>query len=184
LTRFLLGLLPAVLFAGGMRLDFTPPQTTVAYSVSSTLHTVHGTFRLTRGVVHFDPATGQASGELVVDASSGTSGSDGRDKKMHKEVIESAKYPEITFRPDRVEGAVAAEGVSTVKVHGIFGIHGVEHAITVPAEVRLSAGQASVKLRFTVPYVKWGMKDPGNFLLKVKDTVELAVEATAAVVVE
>ena len=184
MTRLVLGLLPALLTAAGMRLDFTPAQTTVGYSVASTLHTVHGTFRLARGVVRFDPATSRVSGELVVDASSGDSGSEGRDKKMHKEVIESGKYPEITFRPDRLEGSVAAEGLSAVKVHGMFGMHGAEHEITAPAEIRLSDGQAIVNLKFSVPYVKWGMRNPGNFVLKVKDTVEIEIKATAAMAVE
>ena len=43
------------------------------------------------------------------------------------------KYPEIVFRPDRVDGKVAAEGRSEVQVHGVFAIHGVEHEMLVPA---------------------------------------------------
>ena len=49
-----------------------------------------------------------------------------RDRKMHKEVLESERYPEISFRPDRVEGPVASQGKSSVKVHGMFRIHGVD----------------------------------------------------------
>jgi len=49
-----------------------------------------------------------------------------RDRKMHKEVLESERYPEIAFRPDKIEGAVASQGKSSVKVHGMFNIHGVE----------------------------------------------------------
>ena len=45
------------------------------------------TFRLKRGSIQFDNATGAASGELVVDSASGESGSDGRDKKMHKDIL-------------------------------------------------------------------------------------------------
>ena len=64
-----------------------PAQTKVNFTVDSTLHTVHGDFRLTRGSIQFDNATGVASGELVVDSASGESGSDGRDKKMHKDIL-------------------------------------------------------------------------------------------------
>src|SRR5690242_15210846 len=66
-----------------------PAQTKVNFSVDSTLHTVHGDFRLQRGSIQFDNATGQAGGAIVVDAASGQSGNDGRDKKMHKDVLES-----------------------------------------------------------------------------------------------
>ena len=45
-----------------------------------------------RGSLQVDPATGKASGEIVVDATSGKSDNDGRDKKMHKDVLESAKF--------------------------------------------------------------------------------------------
>ena len=45
-------------------LTLDPAQTAVHYTVDSTLHTVHGTFELTRGTVQFDPETDKASGEI------------------------------------------------------------------------------------------------------------------------
>jgi polyisoprenoid-binding protein YceI len=74
---------------------------------------------------------------------------------MNKQVLESAKYPEITFRPDHVEGKVAESGSSDVQVHGMFGIHGSEHEITVPAHVEFSPDHWAMTARFIVPYVKW-----------------------------
>ena len=73
----------------------------------------------------------------MVDATSGDSGSGMRDRKMNKEVLESARYPEIDFRPDRFDGEVAPQGKSSVMVHGMFSIHGTDHEITVPAEVEM-----------------------------------------------
>lgn len=171
----------ALLPAAEVTLEFTPAQTAVAYTLGDVLHTVRGTFQLKRGQIHFDPATGAASGELVVDAASGASGSNARDSRMHKNILESAKYPEITFRPERVEGSVAMRGLSQVQVHGRFAIHGEEHAITIPVAVELAPDQATVNLKFPVPYVKWGMKNPSTFLLRVKDTVEIEIKATARV---
>src|ERR1700747_2999983 len=81
-----------------------PAQTSVKFTVGDVLHTVHGTFHLKRGSLDFEPASGKISGEIVVDARSGESGSGARDHKMHKEVLESDHYPEIAFHPDRVEG--------------------------------------------------------------------------------
>ena len=152
-----------------------PTQTKVEFTLGSLLHTVHGDFHLKRGTLSFDPQSGRVSGELVVDATSGESGSPARDKRMHAAILESAKYPEIAFRPDRVDGTVAPVGKSQVQLHGLFAIHGVEHEILFPATVDAAAGQYTVSCTFEVPYVKWGMKNPSTLLLRVNDKVEIAI---------
>jgi polyisoprenoid-binding protein YceI len=158
-----------------------PAQTSVKFTVGDVLHTVHGTFHLKRGSLDFEPASGKIFGEIVVDARSGESGSGARDHKMHKEVLESDHYPEIAFHPDRVEGAVAGQGKSSVRVHGIFNIHGVDRSITVPAEVEMSADHWTATVHFTVPYAKWGMKNPSTLFLRVNDSVDIDLTAAGTV---
>ena len=158
-------------------LELDPARSTVQFKLDATLHTVHGGFKLRRGTVRFDPSTGKISGEVVVDAASGESGNEGRDRRMHRSVLESARYPEITFTPDRVEGTVAPQGVSEVRVHGVFRIHGAAHDVTLPVRVELGNGLATLFTHFTIPYVKWGMKNPSSLLLRVSDRVELDVTA-------
>jgi hypothetical protein len=68
--------------------------------------------------VVFDNETGKAGGEIVVDATSGLRGSSARDGRMHKNVLESAKYPDVSFVPDRLDGKVELTGVSNSKLHG------------------------------------------------------------------
>src|ERR1700751_3196540 len=104
--RLMLPLLAGAGWAQPLKLHLDPAQTAVEYSVGTTLHTVHGTFKLKRGDFMFDPATGKVSGDLVVDAASGESGSGARDRKMNESVLESSRYPEIVFHPDRVDGKV------------------------------------------------------------------------------
>src|SRR5260370_3509526 len=118
--------------ASGFVLGIDPAQSKVHWSLGTSLHTVHGTFAFKNGTFHVDPATGKASGEIVVYATSGESGNDGRDKKMHKEVLASGQYPNIIFRPDRVEGKIAPQRTFAVQLHGIFVLHGSEHDLTVP----------------------------------------------------
>jgi len=156
-----------------------PAQTKVEFALGSLLHTVHGDFHLKRGTLTFDPQTGKASGEVVVDAASGESGSPARDKRMHAAILEIAKYPEITFRPDRVDGKVASEGKSQVQLHGVFAIHGVEHEILLPVTVDAGGGQYNVIGIFEVPYVKWGMKNPSTLMLRVDDKVEIVIHSVA-----
>jgi polyisoprenoid-binding protein YceI len=159
-------------------LNFLPAQTKVDFTLGDVLHTVHGVFQLKSGQIHFDPATNAISGEIVVDATTGNSGSSARDHKMHKEVLDSARYPEVTFRPDRVEGKVAPTGTSSVQVHGMFGIHGAEHEVTVPAQVEFAADHWSLTVHFIVPYVEWGLKDPSNFLLHVEKNVAIDLHSS------
>ena len=154
-----------------------PAQTSVTFTLGDVLHTVRGTFKLKHGDLLIEPA-GKVSGEIVVDAKSGDSGSGMRDHKMNKEVLESDRYPEISFRPDRIEGPVANSGKSAVTVHGMFNVHGVDHEITVPAEVDMAADRWTATVHFTVPYQKWGMKNPSTLFLRVNDSVEIDVVAS------
>jgi polyisoprenoid-binding protein YceI len=157
-----------------------PSQSSVKFTLGDVLHTVRGTFKVKHGDLHID-SSGRMSGEIVVDARSGDSGSGMRDHKMHNEVLESERYPEISFRPDRIEGPVQSSGNSSVKVHGMFNIHGVDREITVPAQVELSADHWTANAHFTVPYQKWGMKNPSTLFLRVNDTVEIDLSATGTI---
>src|ERR1700687_222845 len=161
-----------------------PARSSVHYTVTSSLHTVHGTFALKRGTLRFDPATGKAAGEIVVDAVSGQSGNDSRDKKMHKEVLESARFTDIIFRPDRVEGAVQPQGASSAQLHGVCVLHGSEHELTAPVRAELTSGQWKGTASFSVPYNDWGLKNPGNFLLKVDHMVSIEVQMAGSMQAE
>jgi polyisoprenoid-binding protein YceI len=159
-------------------LNFVPAKTSVDFTLGDVLHTVHGSFNLKSGIVHFDPAISKISGEILVDAASGHSGSEGRDKKMNEDVLESGRYPDIAFRPDRVDGRVATIGASVVQVHGMFAIHGAEHEITVPVRVEMGPGWWTATLDFAVPYIKWGMRNPSTFLLRVDQSVDIKIKAS------
>ena len=164
-----------------IEIEVNPAATKVNWTLGDVLHTVNGTFKLKKGDVWFDTGSGQAGGILVIDATSGESGSRARDGRMHKNVLETARYPEITFVPDRVDGKVAPVGDSDVQLHGMFTIHGATHEVLMKVKSHIEQQKVTATITFTVPYVKWGMKDPSNFLLKVKDSVEIAIEAAARV---
>jgi polyisoprenoid-binding protein YceI len=158
-----------------------PAQSKINWTLGSTLHTVHGTFALKRGTLKFDPASGSASGEFVADAASGQSGNDSRDKKMHGEILESGRYTEVTFRPDRVEGKVLAQGACSVQLHGMFLLHGSEHELTVPVQAELNGTHWKGAAKFSVPYIQWGLKSPNTFLLKADPAVQIELELSGTV---
>ena len=162
-------------------LTLDPAQSQVHWTVDSMLHTVHGTFALKSGTVHFDPETGKAGGEIVVYAPSGESGNGSRDRRMHREILETAKYPEVIFRPTQVEGRVGPSGASDVKLSGVFSIHGSDHELTALVHAELNGDRWRGTCTFEVPYVNWGIKDPSNFLLKVKPVVNVELEMSGGV---
>jgi polyisoprenoid-binding protein YceI len=171
MPRFLLllGLL-LPLQAAETVLDFDPSRTEVNWTLGDVLHTVHGTFKLKRGMLRFDPDTGQASGEFVVDVPSGASGSGPRDRRMHKEILESQKYPEAIFTAGHYDGKT---------IHGSLLIHGSAHELNMDVHVDRQGDDYIATTHFSIPYVSWGMKNPSNFLLKVNDHVEVDIRTVA-----
>lgn len=182
---FLLAAMSLAHVAQAQQETFTldPVQTKVNFTFDSTLHTVHGDFRLKRGSIQFDNSTGAATGELVVDSASGESGSDGRDKKMHKDILESPKYSDIVFTPQHVKGTVANDGKSTIEVEGILTMHGKSKPVTMLLEVQLLNGTGAADGTFSVKYQEWGMKNPSTFILRVNDTVHIHVHAVGKITV-
>ena len=160
-------------------LEIDPALTKVEFTLGDVLHTVHGTFQLKRGTIRLDPDGGKASGELVADAASGSSGSGARDRRMNEHILESDRFPEIIFRPDRIEGKVAPQGSSQVQLHGMFSIHGMEHEMMLPFEVDGADGRFTASTSFLVPYVKWGMKNPSTLFLRVNDKVKIEIHTVA-----
>jgi polyisoprenoid-binding protein YceI len=154
-----------------------PAQTRIDFTLGDVLHTVHGTFKLKQGTIHVDPATGTATGLVVVDATSGDSGNGARDRKMHKDILESQKYPEITITPVRIQGHLAHQGVSQIELQGFFKIHGTEHEITMQVAVQVAADQLTAATHFVVPYAQWGMKNPSTFIFRVSDKVDIDIHA-------
>ena len=171
---------PARTAAGEITLQLDPGESEVRYMVDSTLHAVHGTFHVKQGLVHFDPESGKAGGEIVVNATSGDSGNGSRDERMHKEILETAKYPDATFRPRQVQGKVARSGASDVKLQGVMLLHGGEHEIVAEVHATLAGDRWKGTARFEVPYVQWGIKDPSNWLLKVKPVVIVELDMAGA----
>ena len=72
---------------------------------------------------------------------------------MNKDVLESKRYPEITFLAKKVSGKVSrCKAASTVQVQGVFHIHGADHDLTVsiPVEVTGSEPESHDKLHRAV----------------------------------
>lgn len=93
----------------------------------------------------------------------------------------ASRIPKYHSSATRIDGAVARHGKSSVNVHGIFRTHGVEREITVPAQVEMAADLWSATVHFSIPYAKWGMKNPSTLFLRVNDSVEIELAASGTV---
>jgi polyisoprenoid-binding protein YceI len=160
---------------------FDPALTEIHWTLTGNAHDTHGIFKLKGGVVSYDPATGAAQGELLVDVTSGESGDKKRDAKMQNDVLESNKFPEAFFHPVKIEGAVKPGTTQTISVGGTFNIHGADHPLKLEIHLNLNGTQATATTHFSVPYVAWGMKDPSNFILRVGKEVAVDVVAHGSI---
>jgi polyisoprenoid-binding protein YceI len=150
-----------------------PGSSDVAMTLGASDHATHGTFHVQSGSINFDPKAAQISGTVVVAAGSGKTGNDSRDKKMTTEVLDAPHFTDITFTPKSYQGTIASTGDSTIQVTGVFTLHGTPHDLTLPMQIHIDGTQCTAKTHFVVPYVKWGLKDPSIFILKVAKEVDI-----------
>lgn len=168
-------LLATAPFAVAQRQTFAvdPDASQVEFTLGGTGHHVQGTFHLQSGSIEFDPGAQKMSGSVVVAAGSGNSGEPSRDKKMNTDVLDTPHFAEVSFAPSSFQGKIAMSGDSTIQVSGVFTLHGTPHDITVPMQTHIDGANLTAKGQFTVPYVKWGLKDPSIFILKVAKEVDI-----------
>jgi polyisoprenoid-binding protein YceI len=157
-----------------------PAHSTLHWTLDTTLHLVHGTFAVKRGEVTINATTGDATGDIVADATSGKTDNDSRDKKMHQEILETPRFPEIVFRVNQIEGLTSPLNKAQLKLHGTFLIHGAEHEMIIPADVEFAGDRWTGTAKFVVPYIGWGIKNPSNFLLKASPTVDVDLELSGS----
>jgi polyisoprenoid-binding protein YceI len=165
--------LAPVAFAQHQTFTVNPDASQVTFSLRGNGHAVSGTFHAQSGMIDFDRSAQSISGFVVVAAGSGNSGDQGRDKKMNTDVLEVAHFAEVSFAPKSYQGTIATTGDSSIQVTGVFTLHGAPHDLTVPMQIHIDGASLTARTHFTVPYVKWGLKDPSIFILKVAKEVDI-----------
>jgi polyisoprenoid-binding protein YceI len=152
-----------------------PDQSVITFSLGTTLHQVHGTFRVQSGSVQFGRNSPQLSGSIVVAAGSGNSGDERRDHRMKAEILNVPEFAEVTFTPKHLNGTIAVTGDSSVQVDGVFTLHGSPHDLTLPMQIHIDGATCTAKTHFIIPYVKWGLKDASTFILRADKEVDIEI---------
>jgi len=164
---------------GTLQLD--PARTRISFTLGGSLHTTEGTFQLKSGTITADPATGNATGQIVIDANSANTDESMRDSKMKTSVLETQRYPEIFFVPEHVAGHEDPDGNFVAKLTGILRLHGSDHEITLDVIGRVAGDNLTASTHFAVPYVAWGLTDPSILFLRVADVVDVMIVASGRV---
>jgi polyisoprenoid-binding protein YceI len=159
-------------------LTLDPAHSEVHFTLSDTIHTVHGTFHIQQGEIAFDPATGKSSGAIIVDALSGQSGNSTRDHRMTDDELKASTFKTISFAPISFTGTFNLTGDSNLIVHGLFTLLGTANQLDVPMKVHASANQLQATGTFAVPYIQWGLKDPSTFMIHVNKEVQIDLTLT------
>jgi len=160
-------------FAQHQSFTVDPQASEVAFTLGGSDHGTKGTFHVDHGAIDFDGSATKISGSVVVAAGTGKTGNDSRDRKMTNEVLDASHFSDVSFTPQSYTGAVAPSGDSTIQVTGAFTLHGTPHDLTVPMQIHIDGTNCTATTHFVVPYVKWGLKDPSVFILKVAKEVDV-----------
>jgi polyisoprenoid-binding protein YceI len=168
--------------ARNIEIHFDPGSTQIHFKVGSLLRDLRGTFQFKGGALAVDPDSTLAQGELLVDATTGRTGSAARDKEMQEEVLESSRYPSIFFHAEHLRGEVPkSDGSSDVIAEGTLNIHGADHPMQMKVHLVRVGNALNATTRFTVPYVEWGMKNPRGGFLHYGKTVQVDVNAKGTI---
>jgi polyisoprenoid-binding protein YceI len=101
-------------------------------------------------------------------------------KELREIVLESAKYPEITFKSTDITGHVAG-GQYEAKVGGELTLHGVTRHIVIPATVMLSGNELRARGEFTVNRGDYKVKATSAFhgMVRVRDRLKFTFDIVA-----
>lgn len=171
-------LLSLPLSAETLTFQLDPAKSTVQFTFGATLHTVRGSLRAKEGTIRLDPATGAAEGWVVLDATSAGTGNARRDRKMHEKILESRRFPDITFTVERISGTLKPGGRSDLQLHGTLDWHGTRRPLALPATALVNGDQVTATGAVTLRYMEWGLPDPSFLLLRVSKEVRVEIKAS------
>ena len=137
-----------------------PVHTGIDFTLLGNLHNTKGRFTLKSGIIRVDPETGNATGKIEIDVASEDSEEKLRDDIIRNGVLDVARYPEITFIPQKIQGLRDPQNNLYGQITGLMEVQGSLHEITIQVHGRLLGDQLTAACDFLVPYVEWGVESP------------------------
>lgn len=108
------------------------------------------------------------------------------ERTMNQEVLETAKYPEITYESTQVTGSKSGEGQFLVNLEGSLTLHGVTKTQEIPAQLYLTGDMLRAHGEFSVQQSAYGIKpvSVAGGSLKLKDELKCSFDIVARKKVE
>ncbi len=161
-----------------------PDRTEVTFSLGAVFHTVQGHGIPLATTLEFVPGQGLLTGAVILPAAGLTTGNQRRDQRMQGHVLQSETHGEIILTLERAEGPFDPETGGDLQVEGSLQLLGTSHPVSFPLEITIlldQEGQFRAKGAFMVPYVMWGLKDPGMVFLRVDKEVRVSFSAAGSI---
>jgi polyisoprenoid-binding protein YceI len=167
--------LPAV-----VHLDTLPGKCVAGFDGTSTLHDFRGWTKSVSGWIEFEPGRidPTARAAFVVDARTLDTGDKDRDRAMHDEHLESARYPEMKFTLSEFHSG--ADGSCTIQ--GTLEIHGRSRSVEMAGIFLVRPdGLLHVKGKVVAKMSDFGITPPSKVLvIRTADEINVWFEAWAA----
>jgi polyisoprenoid-binding protein YceI len=98
--------------------------------------------------------------------------------QLHNAVLETAKYPEISFQSTNVKFSEGAGHVFDAQIEGNMSLHGITQKITIPARVTFNDQtlRATGTFKINRPDYKIETKSAGGGTVKVAKTIDISFE--------
>jgi len=169
-------LLPGFARGETLVLHLDPEASFLDFTLDATMHKVDGHLGPASGDIRFDPASEQASGEVVIDLTASDTGIARRDRKMQEQVLKTDKHPHAVYRVSRIDllGPLQ-QGRNDLQLHGRLDLAGTTHEVSVLAHADLDGDHVTASAWLDVSYVDWGLHDPSFFVLRVAKVVRVTM---------
>lgn len=172
------------LFAQSKTYEIKPDAKNVAeFHAEDTYDSFDGRTNGVSGTIVADPAKpAAATVQVSIDMGSLDTGVSLRNKEMRERYLETAKFPNATFKTVSVSGpaTVVANQPADLSVTGDFTLHGVTKRMTIPVRVVLIPdGRLHTTSSFRVHMPDFGINVPHNLLVTVNDEVPVRLDLWA-----
>ncbi len=99
-------------------------------------------------------------------------------QELRKGVLETEKYPTITFKSTNVTGRLRPDGSFDAKIQGELTMHGVTRRINIPARVSLAGNDLRAQGEFTVNRSDFNVKTKSAFhgTVRVRDKLKFTFD--------
>jgi polyisoprenoid-binding protein YceI len=156
--------------------EILPSKSSVTFTISTTFNEIEGKAKAFKGSLSIPDAKDLATGTtatITIDTKSMETGNKGRDKDMHKDVIESEKFPEIKIAIKKI---TADSALYTYKISADITMHGVTKSVDFKTSALSFAGtdgklSLSISGKVKINMSDWGMTPPSIVVNKVSPEI-------------